>query len=147
MNEIWNILNKDYESTLKEVIKLAQVELKNLTKVQTCKIYSFWLSDSLNKKHILNKVINTVDLGFLYEHLFVLVPKDLMKKEYFVVDLTFLQFNNKEDKYKDLLENGYQVMNDLVFNEYLKNFGLQLPEEFFKLEDLFYDLHRMKKIG
>lgn len=69
-----NIGNKDYEKEIQEAIKEVREELKNLTIERMCKVYNSYLCDKLVKKHIVAHLINTLDLGLSYEHIFVLTP-------------------------------------------------------------------------
>ena len=79
-------------------------------------------------------LINTLDLGPTYEHVFLLSSYDIKKDGYYLVDLTYEQFNNKmKFTFKGLLQDGYQKINDLEFNAYLRN--IESNDKIFLLED------------
>lgn len=67
---------------------------------------------------------NTSDLGFDYEHQFILVPINKLTKDYYLIDLTYSQFiKNMEDEkiFTELLNKGYQKINNELWIQYLKN--------------------------
>lgn len=94
MKNIYDYINilGNKEEKIKEVILKCKRDL-NLTTDRTCKIYSSYISNYLSEKHIVNKIINTKNLNLGYEHEFVLVPID--SNNYYLVDLTYSQFNNE----------------------------------------------------
>ena len=64
------------------------------------------------------------DLYFYYEHQFILVPINKLTKDYYLIDLTYSQFvKNIEDEkvFTELLNNGYQKINNELWIQYLKN--------------------------
>lgn len=137
--QMQNILGNNILTELNHAITETNIELAGLIKERMCKVYNSVLYANLQKRHILAKLVNTLDLGLNYEHLFVLV----YDKEYMVVDLTFLQFPNKDKEiFKKLLEVGYQEMNDNLFNSYLRN--IENNDKFFLIEDVFYDLRKAR---
>lgn len=56
------------------------------------------------------------------------------------MDLTYAQFNDKKKKvnFQNLLQNGYQQVNDLEFNAYLRN--IEDNDLFILLEEAFYSI-------
>lgn len=133
---IQNIKNINYEKELQNTIIMVKEELKNIIIKRRCKIYNGHLFRKLIQKHMIVHLINTLDLGLTYEHVFLLVPMTL-KDGYYLVDLTYEQFNNKDEvTFKGLLQNGYQKINDLEFNAYLRN--IESNDKIFLLEDVFY---------
>ena len=73
-------------------------------------------------------------MGFSFSHRFVLVYDN---NYYYLLDLTYKQFLNKDARFLKLLKEGYQKINNDDFNYYLKNI---LTSEFKNkdLEDAFY---------
>lgn len=110
-----NIYGLDVEDELIEAISITRSNLNTLTEERTCKIYSSYLLEELHKRHIPARIVNTIDLGFNYEHQFILVSSN--EASYFLSDLTFSQFNS--NNFNQLLTRGYQPMNDNEFNYYL----------------------------
>ncbi len=104
MNNLYDLLNitGNKEDKIKEAIKKTKNELHDLTENQTCKIYSSYLSNNLTSNHIVNKIIKTGDFSS-YDHHFILIPND--NKSYYLIDLTYSQFNNIE-YFEELLKNG-----------------------------------------
>ena len=113
--EILNIGNNNIEETIIKCINNTRHDLRNIVQKQRCKIYSSYFSDLLKKEHITHKIINTLELGYDYDHHFVLVPKD--SNCYYLIDLTYSQFET--DRFSELLDNGYIVVNDAMFSIYL----------------------------
>ena len=113
MDNLYDILNisGNKEDKIKNAINKVRLELNDLTENQTCKIYSSYISDELNKNHVVNKIIRTGDFAS-YDHHFVLVPKD--SDNYYLIDLTWSQFNDHH--FEDLLNDGYTVIHraDLI---------------------------------
>ncbi len=67
---------------------------------------------------------NTSDLGFDYEHQFILVPINKLTKDYYLIDLTYSKFvKNMEDQkiFTELLNKGYQKINNELWIQYLRN--------------------------
>lgn len=113
-NKLLNIKNINIERNIRGVILGVKDELSELTQNQTCMIYSSYVFRSLREKGVNAKIINTEKIGFLHKHYFVLVPDE---NKYFLIDLTFSQFGNKSMPI--LLKNGYQEINNNIFNNYL----------------------------
>ena len=116
MDNLYDILNisGNKEDKIKTSISNVRNTLKDLTENQTCKVYSSYLSDELTKNHVVNKIIRTGDFAS-YDHHFVLVPKD--GDNYYLIDLTYSQFNNKH--FADLIKDGYIVINKADLLVYL----------------------------
>lgn len=115
-----------------------------------CKVYSSYLLNKLKKQHILAHMINTLDLGFNYEHVFILVPSN--DDGYFLADLTFSQFNKNINTLSQLLNEGYQLINDNSFRDYLSIVLNEDITEQISINDIFYssnvignDLHQFKR--
>ena len=100
---------------------------QNIMKVDQNKVISDSIktvNNELKKNHILARLINTSDLGFDYEHQFILVPINKLTKDYYLIDLTYSQFiKNIEDEkvFTELLNKGYQKINNELWIQYLKN--------------------------
>ena len=63
-------------------------------------------------------------MGFDYEHQFILVPINKLTKDYYLIDLTYSQFvKNIEDEkvFTELLNKGYQKINNELWIQYLRN--------------------------
>ena len=108
MNNLYDILDitGNKEDKIKTCINTVKEKLKDLTENQTCKVYSSYLNEELKKNHIVNRIIRTGDFA-PYDHHFILIPKD--GDNHYLLDLTYSQFNN--DKFSDLITNGYTVVN------------------------------------
>ena len=116
LNELMrNVRGIDKEKVLRESIDEVRNEFTNIVEKQRCKIYSGRLVEKLKEKHVPVRLINTMDLGYSYEHEFVLVPDS--DDNYFLSDLTYSQFNALE--FPDLLEFGYERVNSDILNDYL----------------------------
>lgn len=134
MDKILNIKNVNYEECIKKAIQKTKIELKDLDEERMCFIYSSYLYQNLLEFHLLARIIDTKDLGFSFSHRFVLVYDN---NYYYLLDLTYKQFLNKDARFLKLLKEGYQKINNDDFNYYLKNI---LTSEFKNkdLEDAFY---------
>lgn len=135
-NMLKNISGKNNEEELKKCISNVRNTLNGLEPYRTCKIYSSFLLNELNKQHIPARLINTLDLGLKYEHIFILVPSN--KTGYFLVDLTFSQFNSKLEQLNQLLNNGYQFMTDNNLKEYLNIISKGNLKNNLHIDDVFY---------
>ncbi len=129
---ILNIKNQNIEEVIKEAIEKVKEKLQGLDYNQTCLIYSSALFEILKSKHILVHIINTLDLGYSFEHQFLLVYDG---NKYYLIDLTYRQFN--DDYLNDLNNNGYIETDNNTFNYYLKivtnnNLAIDLSEAFLK---------------
>lgn len=119
-----NIMKVDQNKVINNSIKNVNNELNGLTKDRMCKVYSSYVYNELKKNHVLARLINTSDLGFDYEHQFILVPINKLTKDYYLIDLTYSQFvKNMEDEkiFTELLNKGYQKINNELWIKYLKN--------------------------
>ena len=126
-----NILNLDKEEIIIDVIKLVKKELSELTTDRTCKIYSNYVSLYLRANYILHRNIDTGEYGYDYSHKFCLVPKD---EDYYLIDLTFSQFNNLE--FLDLLIDGYTIVNKEELHRYLEIVGKS--KDIIKVDTFFF---------
>lgn len=134
---ITNIQGTDQEKEIKNAINRVKEHLPNLLEERMCKVYNGVLLNELLRSHIPARLINTLDLGLDYEHLFLLIPnKNIMGGGYILADLTFSQFNN--NLCTELLLKGYQTMDDRSFNEYLKIIAQKKLFFFISLEEAFY---------
>ena len=119
-----NIAKINQSKVISNSIKNVNNELSGLTKERMCKVYSSYVYNELKKNHMLARLINTSDLGFDFEHQFVLVPINQLTKDYYLIDLTYSQFvKNIEDEkvFTELLNKGYQKINNELWIKYLKN--------------------------
>ena len=114
-NSLFDLFNNDIEYRIIDSIDEVEKELKGLTKECTCMIYSSYITRKLRDKHVINRCINTKDLGYSYEHQFNLVPFD--DKNYYLIDLCFEQFH--KDDFDSLKQDGYIVVNDSLFRKYM----------------------------
>lgn len=112
---ILNIKNQNIEEIIQESIKEVKENLQGLDYNQTCLIYSSALFEILKRKHILVHIINTLDLGYFFEHQFLLVYDG---NNYYLIDLTYRQFN--DNSLSDLNKNGYIKIDNNIFKYYLK---------------------------
>lgn len=112
-----NISGKSNEEELKKCISSVKSQVNNLTEERTCKIYNGLLYKELIDNHVPCRLMNTKDIDMDYEHVYVLVLDDI--DGYLLADLTFSQFNNKNEEFNDLLENGYQHVNNKMLDDYL----------------------------
>ena len=112
---ILNIKNQNIEEIIQESIKEVKENLQGLDYNQTCLIYSSALFEILKRKHILVHIINTLDLGYSFEHQFLLVYDG---NNYYLIDLTYRQFN--DNSLSDLNKNSYIKIDNNIFKYYLK---------------------------
>ena len=118
MNDLYDILNIS-NIPLEKRLELSIAETKKVLKgvdiKGACASYSRHLFSYLNQNHVVSKIVNTKDLGADYEHFFVIVPINTL--EYYLVDLTYPQFEN-DKLFKELYEKGYEKVTDLNFYLY-----------------------------
>ena len=130
-----NIYGKNTEEELIKAISSVRETLNGLVEERMCKVYSSFLLKELNNRHIPARLINTLDIGLEYEHIFILVPFN--DKNYFLADLTFSQFNKNPEQLNQLLTAGYQLIDNISLNYYLdvitENHKNQIS-----VEDIFY---------
>lgn len=119
LEDLINIKKLDIVQEIEDAIQETRDELLNLTTDTTCMIYSDYLSRNLTKRHVVNKVISTKDYNLPYEHKFNITPKN--EKEMYLIDLTYPQFQSEE--FEDLNDNGYTIVNNEEYNDYLKIVG------------------------
>ena len=110
-----NIQNINIDKTIREVIRNSHDELKGLMTEQTCLIWSSKIYDELKNKHVPVQMLSTEDIEDAYIHYFNVVPYD---NDYYVIDLTFRQFNNEE--FPDLNIFGYELLNKEKQKKYLR---------------------------
>ena len=142
-SKMTNILNENQEELLKQAIEKVKQELKDLTPERTCKIYNNYLYQEIIKRHINAKLINTLDLNCTYEHQFVLLSiYKNGESTFFLADLTFSQFVKEANIFSDLLTNGYQKVDDFMFNQYLSIVLNKEYTSFLLLEDVYFDMEK-----
>ena len=124
-----NISGKDIEIEIQNAIKETKQQLFGLEQERMCLIYSSYLYENLRKRHILTHIIDTKDLGFSFQHRFILV----YDRDYYLIDLTYSQFNNQ--LFSKLLKEGYQNINNNEFLLYLKTIENKINN--LTLEDVF----------
>lgn len=111
-----NISRIDIEEELIDAISITRSQLEGLTEERMCKVYSSYLQEELKKRHILARIINTIDLGLNYEHHFILISSN--DSNYILADLTFSQFETNTE-FDQLLEKGYQYIDNKGLANYL----------------------------
>ena len=116
-DKIFNVEDINYEECIKKAILKTKLELQDLDKERMCFIYSSYLYKNLLEYHILAHIINTKDLGSSFSHQSVLAYDGI---DYYLIDLTYKQFFNKDAIFLKLLFDGYQKVDNLEFNCYLK---------------------------
>lgn len=141
---IKNISGKNNEEELIKSISKIKGILNGLTEERTCKIYSGFLVEELRKNHVPARLINTLDLGLVYEHEFILIPDNMSGGGYLLADLTFSQFNQTLEQLKQLITNGYQFINDESFKIYLESIEKEFIEKI-SVEDAFYCTTNLKR--
>lgn len=120
IEDLTNIKNLDLEKEIVEAIEETKEELPNLTTDTTCMIYSDYLSRNLTKRHINNRIVSTDEYeDYSYYHKFNIVVKD--KNLFYLIDLTYKQFQN--DKFSELLQKGYMLVDIDTYQEYLDIVG------------------------
>ena len=121
MKNVYDYINilGNKEEKIKSSINMVRDTLSKIDESGNCYSFSNHIYNELISNHVVCKVINTKDLGFDYMHYFVLVPDK--ESEYYLIDLTYSQFNN--DNFKDLLTNGYMKVNYYEFILYLSIVG------------------------
>lgn len=134
-DRITNISNTNIEEELEKSIYSVRINLSKLDEERTCKIYSSALLEELKNKHIPAHLISTNDLGFDYEHYFLMIPN---QDKFYLSDLTFSQFCAYNEDYSDLLIAGYQEINNDFLNKYLKLVTNQDLDKSFSIDDIFY---------
>lgn len=132
-----NILGKNTEAELVSAISCVKEKLKCLDEDRMCKVYSSFLSEELLKRHIPSRLINTSDLNLDYEHVFVLVKRNDIES-YFLVDLTFSQFDSYSVYFSKLLIKGYQSIDDKGLNYYLSLVTKERLTDEFLLDSIFF---------
>ena len=149
-DKIKNIYGLNNEDGLIKAVTFTKKILSDLVEERMCKVYSSYLLEELKKQHIPAHMINTLDLGFQYEHVFVLIPSN--DDGYFLADLTFSQFNKNINTLSQLLNEGYQLINDNSFRDYLSIVLNEDITEQISINDIFYssnvignDLHQFKR--
>lgn len=149
-DKIKNIYGLNNEERLIKAITFTKKILSDLVEERMCKVYSSYLLNELKKQHIPAHMINTLDLGFQYEHVFVLVPSN--DDGYFLADLTFSQFNKNINTLTQLLNEGYQIIDNNSFRDYLSIVLNEDITEQISINDIFYssnvidnDLHQFKR--
>lgn len=115
-DKMLNISGKDIEEEIKKSIIETKQQLICLDQDRMCLIYSSYLYQNLKKRHILAHIIDTKDLGFDFNHRFILV----YDKDYYLLDLTYSQFLDDNPIFIKLLNDGYQKINNKDFLMYLK---------------------------
>lgn len=139
-----NIRGTDNEQEIIQSIKSIKEILKGLTEERMCKVYSSYLHEELKKLHVPASIINTMELGIDYEHIFILVSTNIEEK-YYLTDLTFKQFHTNENEFTKLLIDGYQIVDDSLFNKYLQIISNNKLDEPIYIDDAFYKVNQIKK--
>ena len=134
-DKMLNIANIDKESVIKKAIENTKRDLDGLDYERMCLVYSSYLYENLKALSCLAYIIDTNDLGFDYEHRFVLVPTD--NSSYYLADLTYKQFGKDDDILSKLYNNGYEMIDNDKYNYYLhkvtgSNKEITIDESLFK---------------
>lgn len=117
-DRILNINNVNKEDLIKKAIYMTEKELESLDYERMCLVYSSYLYNNLKQLSCLAYLIDTAELGFDYQHYFILVPDK--EKEYYLLDLTYKQFESDEiDMFSNLYLYGYQKINDILYEDYI----------------------------
>ena len=144
-NLITNIRNTNKEQEIKKVIDTVRNNLSNLTEERTCFIYSSYLYQELQKNNINSRIVSTKDLLCEYEHRFVLVPDNIEEETYFLIDLTYSQFDKKEPLFDKLLKDGYQQINNDLWNFYLSQVTREEKGISSSLSDAYFGINNSYK--
>ena len=112
-----NIANIDKESIIRKAIENSKRDLDGLDYERMCLVYSSYLYENLKELSCLAYIIDTNDLGFDYEHRFILVPID--DSNYYLADLTYKQFGKKDEVLNKLYNDGYEKIDNDKYNYYL----------------------------
>ncbi len=134
-DKMLNIANIDKESVIKKAIENTKRDLDGLDYERMCLVYSSYLYENLKALSCLAYIIDTNDLGFDYEHRFVLVPTD--NSNYYLADLTYKQFVKEDDILSKLYNDGYEKIDNDKYNYYLSkvtnsNKDMTIDESIFK---------------
>lgn len=120
MNNLYDILNikkSDIEKLIQAAIDKTKRELNELTKEQTCLIYTSYLYQNLKKYNIACYIVDTMeDLNREYQHRFVVVPKD--EENSYILDLTVSQFGSNS-VFKEMEDRGYQLLDNDKYDLYI----------------------------
>lgn len=131
-----NISGRCNENVLVDAIDDTKDELNGLVEERMCKIYSSYLYERLKRQHISVRIINTLDLGIDYEHYFLLVLNEM--DGYYLVDLTFSQFDVNDEDFAKLKDTGYQILDDNFLNKYLYVVSLGKNNNYCHVTDLYF---------
>ena len=134
-DKMLNIANIDKESIIKRAIENTKSDLDGLDYERMCLVYNWYLYENLKDMSCLAYIIDTNDLGFDYEHRFVLVPIDDIS--YYLADLTYKQFGKEDEILNKLYDDGYQKIDNDKYNYYLhkvtgSNKDITIDESLFK---------------
>ena len=110
-----NINNLNIDEEIKMAIASVKNQLDGLTFERTCLVYASYIYNELKDRHLNVNFMSTEDINDAYIHYFNIVNSSIGK---YLIDLNYKQFNN--DEYPDLLDNGYQLVNEEEFNHYLE---------------------------
>ena len=112
-NRLLNISNNSINNIIEDAVKMARDTIPVPDRM--CILASNLIYNYLKDRHILCKIINTMDLGMGYRHDFVLA-KDV--NDVYLIDTTYSQFRNNGVLFdEDVLVKGYtKINNDILFN-------------------------------
>jgi hypothetical protein len=150
-NFYYNLLNigssnQDKLTDIANIIEKNKQELSQTTDYEgLCKIFSNNISLDLKEKEIDHRILNTLDLGSNYEHVFVVAFYKTQDLNYVLIDPTFIQFASNQNKQliafnewpsdtlkqtldgeklsNKLIESGYSLVDNNIFNKYLNIFN------------------------
>ena len=112
-----NIANINKETIIKIAIDNTKKDLANLDYERMCLVYSSYLYENLKDLSCLAYIVDTTDLGLDYRHRFVIVPDNNSK--YYLLNLTYKQFADNDERLNKLCNTGYQKIDDDIYNYYL----------------------------
>lgn len=111
-----NIANIDKESVIKRAVENTKSDLEGLDYERMCLVYNWYLYENLKDMSCLAYIVDTNDLGFSYQHRFVLIPSE---SNYYLADLTYKQFGKEDNFLNKLYNDGYEMIDNDKYNYYL----------------------------
>ena len=116
-DELFNLFNVKIEDKIENAIEQTKMQLNNLTINRTCMIYSSYLYNNLKQQLVNCKIMDTAeDLKINYRHRFVTVYEN---GKTYLIDLTFSQFGNEDLLLNNLIEKGYELMDEKKWQYYI----------------------------
>ena len=138
MMDILNIDGRTTEEKIEKAIENTHEELSDLVEERMCMVYTDTLARYLSEEHTVYRKISTKELGQSYDHNFILVPKE---ENYYLIDLTFSQFRQKEG-FQLLTQKGYQYIDNSLWNAYIEIVCMESPKK--TMEEAFNQWEKRK---